>query len=199
MNKLILKTATGIAAVGLLFATMAPAAFADVEISGNGSGSSNGVSLTVSNLCKVKQSSNTTAVTTVTSSASTGGNTASSNTGGSVTIDTGDATSTVETTVTGGSNVAVDPCCGCEPAAAPDVLISGNGENTSNGVTLAVEAKKVVKQKSNTTAVTTVTSRAKTGKNKAKYNTGEGANVAITTGGATSSVTTSVTGGSNSL
>lgn len=199
MHKLILKTATGIATVGLLIATMAPAAFAQtIDISGNGAGSTNGVVVTSSDKCKVKQTSNTVALTFVSSTAGTGGNNASGNTGGDVTIDTGDATSTVDTTVTGGSNVAVDPCCGCDGAVPPaDITVSGNGNGSTNGVVVTSESKKKVKQKSNTVAVTAVKSKALTGKNKAKWNTG--GTVDVLTGAADSSVTTDVTGGGNTL
>lgn len=197
MKKTFSKIVLGIATVGLLAATLAPAALA-VEISGNGAGSTNGVVVVNSNKCKVTQSSNTAAVTLVSSTANTGGNNAIGNTGGDVTIGTGTATSSVTTTVTGGSNEAVDPCCGCgEVVPAADVVISGNGALSKNGVALISSNSKKVKQNSNTFALTVVKSKAKTGNNNAIANTN--GTVGVTTNPAASGVGTAVTGGSNSL
>lgn len=76
-----------------------------VTISRNGEDSHNTVNVTDVNVSKTSQSSTTVAITGVSSSADTGGNTANGNTGGSVTQTSGDASSTVTTTVSGGSNV----------------------------------------------------------------------------------------------
>ena len=194
------KIATGVATIGLLFATMAPAVFADVTIDGNGADSTNGVIVVDSSKCKVSQSSNTAALTFVYSSADTSGNTANSNTGGGdVTVKSGDASSTVKTEVTGGDNTATDPCCGCTPATPPaDVTISNNGKDSTNGVITVTENNKKVKQTSNTFALTGVLSSADSGNNKANGNTG-GGNVKVKSGKSTSTVTTKITGGSNSL
>lgn len=193
------KIAAASASAVILSGVFANGAFAaDLQISGNGAGSNNKIEVSSSNETVVEQGNAMIVVTAVSSSANTGGNNASGNTGkGDVTIDTGNATSTVTTTVTGGGNEATLPeGCGCPDDAT--VKISGNGKNSTN---------KVKKSKSDSTYVgqgnflgvgTFVSSKAKTGKNKAKNNTGKGA-VDITTGTSNSKVTTTVTGGGNVL
>lgn len=182
--------------VGGLMAPMASAA--DITVSGNGSNSTNNVTVVNSNNTTVAQGSATVAVTVVSSSATTGGNTANGNTGnGGVDVTSGNATSNVTTTVTGGSNVATVTPCGCE---APDstIKVKDNRAKSKNTVTTVNSNSQVVLQGTFTGAGTFVGSTAKTGKNKANKNTGKG-NVSVTSGNSHSTVTTTVTGGSNVL
>lgn len=188
----------------MLLSSVVTAAFADVtaEISGNGSDSINNISIESKNECNVSQKNTTSILTEIESSASTGGNTANGNTGADVTIDTGNATSTVGVSVEGGSNTATNPCCcqsnGCDSQPAEQTaLISGNGESSINSVTLKKKKTSEVKQKNRTEVLTGVLSKAKTGKNKAKNNTG--GTVDVTTGNAVSTVDVSVTAPSNIL
>ena len=203
MHTLIKRLAVGTVTGLFLTSIAATAAFADVaaEISGNGSGSINNINITNKSKCEVSQKNTTSVLTEIESSASTGGNTASGNTGSGVTIDTGDATSTVGVSVEGGSNTASNPCCcqcqGDSHLAAEGALISGNGESTINSVTLKNKKTSEVKQKNKTEVLTGVLSKAKTGKNKAKNNTG--GTVGVTTGNADSTVDVLVTAPSNSL
>ena len=204
MNKKIrYKIGAGIVAASLLLSSVVTAAFADVtaEISGNGSGSINSINITNKSKCEVSQKNSTSVLTEIESSASTGGNTASGNTGGGVSIDTGNATSTVEVSVEGGSNTASNPCCcqcqGDSHLATGEALISGNGENSINAVSLKNKKTSEVKQKNKTEVLTGVLSKAKTGKNKAKNNTG--GTVGVTTGNADSTVGVLVTLPSNTL
>ncbi|OGH04595.1 MAG: hypothetical protein A2W22_05005 [Candidatus Levybacteria bacterium RBG_16_35_11] len=74
------------------------------EITGNGYGSHNSVTITTSNSTEVTQVNKSAIITLVGSIAGTGGNTISGNTGGDATINTGDATSKVTVEVTGSSN-----------------------------------------------------------------------------------------------
>jgi hypothetical protein len=183
---------------------MATVAFADVtaEISGNGSGSTNTIYIKNKSNCKVYQKNSTAVLTEIESSASTGGNTANGNTGGDVTIDTGNATSTVGVSVEGSTNTASNPCCcqcgQCESQPAEQTaLISGNGESSINTATLIKKKTSDVKQRNRTEVGTGVLSKAKTGRNKAKNNTG--GTVDVTTGNAVSTVTVDVFAPSNSL
>ncbi len=196
MQKLILKTATGIAALGILVGVMAPAAFAQsVTIANNGPLSKNTVKSTTTNKNVVKQKSTTVALTFVSSNANTGKNTVKGNVGTGASIVTGPATSIVETTVTGGDNVATGSECGC-PVADTDVDISGNGALSKNTVTTTSNSTNVVKQTNTTVAVTAVSSTANSGGNNVSYNVGGTSDVM--TDSAVSSVGTTVTGGGNS-
>lgn len=201
MNKLFLKTATGVATVGLLVATLAPAAFAqNVVVKGNGAGSKNNVKVNETSKCKVKQENNTVSVTLVGSFANSGHNKVKGNTGGSNSVKTGSANSNVKNTVSGGSNTAENPCCGCESANHDtDVKVQGNGKDSQNTVNVTSENEKVAKQSSNTVALTGVLSVANSGGNEVNSNTGKGATNSVETSNATSSVTNTVTGGGNSL
>ncbi len=197
MNKLILKGTTGALAIGLLVATTASAAFAanTVNISGNGKQSVNTVTAISANKNITKQTSNTMALTFVSSVANSGNNKVNGNTGGTNGVTTGASTSTVTTTVMGGSNEAVAPSCGCGDST--DVSITGNGKKSVNTVTVVSGTTNVVKQKSNTVAVTAVSSVANTGGNTVKDNT-NGTN-GVVTGPADSSVETTVTGEGNTV
>lgn len=202
MRKMNLKYKIGgaIASAALMLTLLAPKAFADsgLEISGNGSGSKNTITVVSSSACDVTQKANTSVSAVVGASSSTGGNTANNNTGGTTKIDTGDATSTATVTVSGGSNTATDPCC-CQsstPTADP-ALISGNGNNTTNTISDVSAKTSSIKQKAKTAVRALVSAKAKTGKNKASNNTGSG--TTVQTGDATSTSSVDVTGGVNEL
>lgn len=198
------KVTAGIVGGLFLASIAASSAFADVaaEISGNGSDSINNIYIKNKSECNISQKNTTSVLTEIESSASTGGNTANGNTGAGVTIDTGNATSTVGVSVEGSTNTASNPCCctcgQCESQPAEQTaLISGNGEGSINSVTLKKKKSSEVKQKNKTEVLTGVLSKAKTGKNKAKNNTG--GTVDITTGNAVSTVDVLVTAPSNTL
>ena len=203
-NKTIYKVGAGIVTASLLLSSMATAAFADyvAEISGNGAGSTNTIYIKNKSNCNVYQKNSTGVLTEIESSASTGGNKANGNNGGDVTIDTGNATSTVGVSVEGSSNTASNPCCctcdGCESQPAEHTaLISGNGEGSNNSVTLKKIKSSEVKQRNRTEVLTGVLSKARTGRNKAKNNTG--GTVDVLTGNAVSNVDVVVAAPSNSL
>ncbi len=192
------RIAAAAASSALILSMMAPAAFADTtaEISGNGSDSNNDIAVTNKDSSTINQTNNTTIGINVTSSANTGGNKANDNTGGDVSIDTGAAVSTVGIAVMGSSNTAAQSDCGC-PQGSDNVKISGNGTNSDNTVTVKNKKKKTVNQTNNTTIGASVTSKAKTGKNKAKNNTG--GTTSVTTGDATSEVGIAVEAPSNTI
>ena len=189
-------------AIGSLAASvLAPAAFADasLEISGNGTGSDNKIVVKNTSNCTVKQKSNTNVGLEVNVYSNTGGNKASGNTGGDVTIDTGSVTTDISVDVAGGSNEATNPCC-CVPEgqdASNSALISGNGEDTTNRIRVKNRKTQYVKQKANTDLVAGLGVTSKTGKNKAKNNTGGG--TGVTTGNVDTTVGVTVEGGANTI
>lgn len=196
------KIGAAIAAGSLVTLLMTQVVSADtLEISGNGDGSSNTIVSTTTQTCDVKQTANTDVVALVSAQAATGGNEASGNTGSGTSITTGDATSSASVTVTGGSNLAVNPCC-CQPScpqaeSTNSALISGNGDGSTNTIVDSKSKTSKVKQKAKTDVLADVKSKAKTGKNKSNNNTG-GTNT-IQTGHATSTAGVIVTGGTNTL
>lgn len=196
--KLQYRLGTAIASTALMFNLLAPAAFADttVDISGNGSNSDNNVSVNNTSNATINQSNNLTVGLNINSTASTGGNKANGNTGGDVSIDTGNANSTVNITVLGGSNEATIEGCGCN-GATDNITVADNGSNTTNNATVKNKKDLTAKQKGNTTVGANVNSKTKTGKNKAKNNTNGTVNV--TTGNSTSNVSANVTAGNNTL
>lgn len=186
------------ASSALVLSLLTPAAFADtnVDISGNGVGSTNTSEVKNKDKTVVEQTNSTVVGITIASSAKTGGNKANGNTGdGDVTVDTGDATSTVGVEVSGSSNELTLPDCGCA-AATDTVTISGNGKDSTNTSTVKNKKKKVTKQTNGTVVGATIASKAKTGKNKANNNTGSG-NVEVKTGDSTSDVMVAVDAPSN--
>ena len=194
------KIAALTAGSALVLNLLAPVAFADttIDVSGNGADSKNTVEVTNTDKTTVTQSNSTVIGINIDSSAKTGGNKANGNTGdGDVTIDTGKATSTVTVEVKGSTNSIVMPDCGCTPPAT-DVTVSGNGKNSTNKTTVKNKKKKDVAQGNASVVGANITSKTKTGKNKANNNTGPGL-VEIKTDDATSDVTTTVDAPSNSI
>lgn len=194
-----MRLASTVAAMTLMLTVSMPVYAADLEISGNGAGSNN--TINVADVCNinVNQTSKTKAYVSVNATSSTGNNSADNNTGGNVTVDTGDATTTVTTTVLGGSNEATAPsCCVCEQGT-PSALISGNGNNSDNVVNDTSVQSTTVNQRTRTRAKVKVKkAKSKTGKNSANGNTGTG-DVEVKTGNAETTVETTVEGGSNTL
>ena len=202
MHKVVYKLTAGTGAALLAYALMAGSALAaDLEIKDNGVGSHNLIVVQESSECTVVQGTETNVLAAVSASASTGGNSASFNTGGNTTITSGNATATATMTVTGGSNTATDPCCcdknPCDGALAPNVVISDNGAFSHNKVKLTNSSNSTVVQGASTNVGAYVGAKAKTGKNKAWFNTGGTTN--ITSGSATSGSSLTVSGGSNTL
>lgn len=168
-----LKFALGIAASGLAtFSVVSPAlAVVDIDIKGNGSDSHQHVSVSEhssTNLTQVNTSRN---YTRVKASADTGRNKASGNTGSGADIDTGFATTTVTVLNKGNQNSAVLPDCGCEDEDI-NVDISDNGTDSHTSVSLRDSIHDSVYQDNYTRNKNKVRSRANTGRNRVKDNTG---------------------------
>ncbi|OGG23646.1 hypothetical protein A3A79_00360 [Candidatus Gottesmanbacteria bacterium RIFCSPLOWO2_01_FULL_43_11b] len=171
-----------------------------LKILGNGTHSDNDIDLDLDSLISVIQSNDADVYNDVDANAKTGGNDANDNTGGDVSIETGDAETTVEVDNMVNFNWA-DVDCGC----LFDVLgkIAGNGSDSDNTITADLYPELFVDQ--DNTALGSgglnndIDADAKTGHNDAEDNTGsvEGGDPSIETGDAESTVEVSNAGNSN--
>ena len=197
MNKTNLKNkiGVGLATGALLLNSLAPMAFASttIEISGNGAGSDNWVTLNQTSSTQVQQNNTANVTNNVDADASTGGNDANYNTGGDVTVDTGKANATANVSNTLNSNSADVDCC---TAGSTNVKIDGNGANSDNGVALNQKTQTVVSQDNYANVYNNVDADAKTGYNDANGNTG--GDVTVNTGNATADVSVSTVANVNS-
>lgn len=201
MKKLAYKVAAGAVSAALLMGSLAGTVFAaDLEITDNGARSVNTITVHEISVCDVEQNNLTLVGAAVSASASTGGNTANGNTGSGVSITTGNASATASNTVTGGSNTAVNPCCCdpvCDEVAPPTAAIRDNGWRSTNTINRTSVGVSDVEQNNATVVLGKVKAKARTGKNKANWNTG--GTTTVSTGVATSGATNTVTGGSNTI
>ena len=188
------KLTTAFAAGALLFSSFATPALAGttIEISGNGSSSTNDAQVTLEQQTTVVQENNADINNYVEVSADTGSNDANDNTGGDVDIDTGDATVDVSVSNTVNSNTASVDCC---PTGDTEVLISGNGTGSDNDAELNMANATELFQSNNADVQNTVFADAKTGRNDADDNTG--GSVSIDTGDATVTTSLSTTANAN--
>jgi hypothetical protein len=178
-------------------ATSIASADTTLEISGNGSKSDNKIDVTTEKGCEVIQENNTNVTSIIGVSSSTGGNTASGNTGGDTDITTGKVSTDITVVVQGGENIATDPCCcdnGC-PLGDTSLLISGNGDKSNNYIKVEEKNESLTTQLSDTSVTSVIGVKSKTGKNKAKNNTG--GSTTIKTGKVNTKIDLSVFGGSN--
>lgn len=197
MNKF--KLPTAIATGALLLSAVAPAAFAantTVNVSGNGAFSNTSVKVKNVAGTTVSQTNVSNVTTVVNSTANTGNNSSSFNTGGGSAVVTGNATSNVNVTTGGSSNTAnVTPNCNC--GSNTTVNVSGNGAFSKNKVDVKNVSWVTVLQQNVTEVLNLVSGKAKTGGNDSNFNTGGGSGVG--TGDATSNVTVTTNGSSNTL
>lgn len=197
MTKFFAKLTAGVATVGLVVSVLSPAAFASsVTVAGNGAFSHSGVVLTSISSNKLKQSNNSVVINDVDSKADSGHNNASFNTGGSSSIMTGPATSSVVVSNTGGTNTASGSPCGC-PTDPTIVKIKNNGAFSNNGVVVTTVNSNTASQSNKSFVVNDVDSKADTGHNNSSFNTH--GTTDVTTGSADSSVVVVNGGSSNTL
>jgi hypothetical protein len=189
------RITTAIATGAVLLNALAPAAFAGttIEISGNGAGADNWVTLNQSSVQTVNQSNVANVNNNVNADAKTGGNGASFNTGGNVTVATGNATAKANVSNDLNTNVAKVDCCA---SGNTNVTVSGNGAYSDNGVLLGQSSVTSVAQNNVANVNNNVDADAKTGGNDAYKNTG--GDVTIVTGNATADVNVSTSGNVNS-
>jgi fibronectin-binding autotransporter adhesin len=177
------RIGTAVASSALLLQLLTPAAFADttITVSGNGASSNNTAHVESNSTTNVTQNSTTVVGVDVTTTANSGGNQANNNTGAVVGVTSGDAAAVSGVTVTGGSNNATVTGCGC--ASSTDIItVSGNGFNSDNMVHLSKTSSVKASQTGTALVSGTVTTKAKSGKNKANGNTG--GMFGVSTGGA---------------
>lgn len=191
------KFSTGFIASTLLLSVVVPV-FADttVDVSGNGAKSDNFVKIKQKCDESLYQSNKTKVGVNLKLVGNSGENNASGNTGGNVSIDTGDVTNSAVVMVTGGDNSADVPGCCCN-GGDTDVTVSDNGWHSDNTVITKQYKSSSVTQKSKTKLWVDAELIGKTGKNKAKWNTGSGED--IKTGDVENGTEVVVEGGHNSL
>jgi len=185
MNKVLAGTFLGLA-LALTLSVSAALADNSATIEGNGAGSDNMAIATSVVSQTVVQINNLDVQNNLTAVANSGGNEASGNTGGNTTIDTGNASSTVNVTTGGNVNTATVSC----PCATPnnDAMISGNGDGSINLAIAGSSQSQLVRQKNKQGKVSNnITQRSRTGRNRANGNTG--GNVLVNTGTATANQT----------
>jgi len=156
-----------------------------VNVTGNGAESENGVNANNANNVFLNQNNNANFNNKVNATSSTGSNDSSFNTGGSSVVVTRNATTNVAVNNAANANVATVGGNGgsSDPSS---VVISGNGALSANGVNLDQESAVVLDQDNYANIKNDVKADAKTGDNSSTFNTG--GNNGIESGNATTNV-----------
>ncbi|MEK7550733.1 MAG: hypothetical protein AAB535_03030 [Patescibacteria group bacterium] len=154
----------------------------EILISGNGSDTDNDANVTLDNSTTVFQDNYADVTNKVDAYADTGDNDAKDNTGGSVSIDTGDAETSVTLATTANANSATVGGSGSGSGGSLSVRILGNGTNSDNTINLALLGSLALIQGNVADVLNDVYADADTGNNDAKDNTG--GEVSIETGDA---------------
>lgn len=177
-------------AIGTLLLQVAAPVFAEstnVEISNNGAGAVDTVGVTTTQSNSVVQNNNATVTNNITVTSNTGKNTADFNTGGAVTVATGQANSDVTVDNAINKNVATTGCCDANRTA--NVIISGNGATSTNGVGLNSTDTNAINQTNVGSVSNNVSTTGNTGQNSATFNTN--GSVTVVTGKAKADVSVS--------
>ncbi|MBI5044402.1 MAG: hypothetical protein HZC02_00570 [Candidatus Levybacteria bacterium] len=198
MTNLKTKITTGLVTAGIIANFVAPAAFADTDVTvkENGDSSTNKVKVKNKHVVKVKQKNTTNITNSVGLTQSTGGNNAKKNTGGDVTLTSGDATANVTIDNTTDGNTATVDGCGCA-GGDTTVNVEGNGADSTNKVKVSNVNVTKATQKNTTTVINGVSIGQTTGGNSANSNTG--GSVDVTSGDADATVGIANSVGENSL
>ncbi len=196
MTNLKIRFATAIATGAVLVSSVAPAfAATTIEISGNGRDSTNDAAVATHNSTTVTQTNVANINNNTTVNSDTGHNKANDNIGGDVTVKSGAANTDVTVQNSANSNVAnVANCGGCNGGA--DVLISGNGRNSTNEVGLTQVNRTGVEQTNVANVNNNTTVNSNTGHNKANDNGGQG-DVSVESGAVDTTVTVGTAVNSN--
>lgn len=176
----------------ILLNMVSPAFAATLIISGNGADSTSDVKLDLKQSTTVVQSNTADVKNDIDADSDTGNNDANKNTGGSVTVETGDASTDVKVDNQLNSNSAQVDCCANQSL---DVLIAGNGAESDNKVDLKAKTETFVGQYNDAEVDNYVDADADTGDNDANKNTG--GDVEVTTGDASTSVDVATTANAN--
>ena len=158
----------------------------EVEISGNGAKSENGVKLGTENKTTVSQDNDARVRNNIDTNAKTGYNDAGSNTGGDVEVTTGNAKAYATVSTTANVNAAHVGGAGSSNPSAKFV-IKDNGAGSDNYIGAELSNGTEVDQENDAHITNDVDADAKTGGNDANFNTG--GNVEVTTGGALTDLT----------
>lgn len=172
-NKMAKKLFSSIVAVMVVFAAVAPSAYAETSVGnvGNGVDTNNTTSVNQSNNTTVSQNNAATVTNNISVKTNTGGNTASRNTGGDVVVDTGSAGATVSIeNVANRNSASVDSCC--QGLGDVTVLNNGNGDSSDNEAKITSENNTGLFQNNAALFNNEVDVKANTGKNNTSSNTG---------------------------
>ena len=191
---LIKKISAGVISGSLIIGSLAPVAFADVTITDNGNNSTNTSTILITQVTTLTQTNTSIFTNDLDLSGRTGNNTASNNTGADVTIDTGNVTNTHDITNTGGGNSATITKTPPDPGS---IVISDNGNGSSNGSTYTNPDTTTATQGNTCIKTNTVKKKGRTGRNRARNNTG--GTVDVTTGNVNNTGSTTNTCNSNVL
>jgi len=157
----------------------------DVNVTGNGAESENGVNVNNANQVFLNQNNDANYKNNVTANATTGSNDSSYNTGGSTVVVTGNASTNVQ--VNNAANANVANVGGSDGSSDPSsVVVAGNGALSATGVNLDNESAVVLDQANNAQIDNNIKANAKTGDNESQFNTG--GNNGIESGNATDNV-----------
>lgn len=163
-----------LALIALIFSPLAKAI--ELEISGNGEGSSNEVSVQVESQTEVVQESSSNIQNSVEVNADTGQNSLSGNTGGDAKLQTGDITS--QTSITNQTNESfVETSC-CPNSVS--LTISNNAGGASSSISLGQTNQTTVSVSQNASITNSISGSENSGKNVAFENSFS--NTSITTG-----------------
>jgi hypothetical protein len=153
-----------------------PGGDVEVKISGNGSGSNNDAALSLGSSVQLTQGNFADVTNLVEADADTGDNKAEDNTGGDVSIDTGNASTSVTLKTSGNSNSALVGGSG-GGLGSVSAIISGNGEDSDNDIILGLGSTVFFVQENFADIFNKVDADADTGENKAEDNTGGEASI----------------------
>lgn len=158
---------------------------ANVVIGGNGADSQNKANLDLSSTTTVNQTNAADLQNNVDAKSSTGKNDANKNTGGTVDVQTGDATTKVVIDNTANQNLAK---VGGDSSTGGSVTLKiwGNGADSKNDIKLDLDRSLTLLQTNAADVQNNVEAKADTGYNKANENTG--GDVSVSTGDATTGV-----------
>lgn len=174
-TKMTKKSLTSMIAVGAMFAQLVtPVAASTFEITGNGSESNSTINIDNQQSTGVFQDNNTNVSNNISVTSDTGGNNVNGNTGGDVEVMTGNITAEVAVLNQAGSNHAEVEPCDCDQDL--NIKIAGNGESSSNDVTVNNDQEKEythsITQNNRVNFDNDVTVNADTGDNNVNDNTG---------------------------
>lgn len=143
----------------------------ELVITGNGDGSSSSVNVTANSTSNIQQSNTADVENKVDTSANTGNNTASNNSGDS-TIKTGDVSQQTDISNNVNTSVADQTCCS-NPLPSPALIISGNGADSNNNVSVNSGSQTTVAINQDVKINNHIVEFANTGNNTADNNTGK--------------------------